>query len=75
MADQNQLTITDLKSESIKEAANTAAETERRNKRRKPPNYYQSADYAAILKCDDSTTISLINQTSSLSIQEVNSFN
>lgn len=37
-----------------KKISNTvASDTPRRNKRRKPPNYYQSAEYAAILKNSD----------------------
>lgn len=42
----------------------------RRNKRRNPPNYYQSAEYAAILK--DSDVVKKIEQIKELSIADLN---
>jgi len=39
-------------------------DTVRRNKRRKPPNYYQSAEYAAILKNSDTIPVNAAASTS-----------
>lgn len=45
------------------QAQPTAAisDTPRRNKRRKPPSYYQSAEYAAILKSNGATDANEVN--------------
>ncbi len=56
---------------------NTAGENVRRNKRRKPPNYYQSAEYASILKKSDSmpeaTTVSPSSTYQAIPSQDNNS--
>lgn len=40
-----------------KQTQSSATETQRRNKRRKPPNYYQNVEYSTTLKSIDSEII------------------
>lgn len=49
---------------------NVTNDTPRRNKRRKPPSYYQSAEYAAILK--DADTGSLISNSANTNVSVSN---
>ncbi len=57
------LNTTSIQSEELK----ATGENVRRNKRRKPPNYYQSAEYAAILKNSDSMPVATAVSPSSTS--------